>query len=397
MAAVRQAASQAVAASPHVCDTCGRAGAPTCGFCDLGSAFVPRPPVPSDAPSDAGNCEGSCHRAVAGSHAPDMATATKTLHCERVLFGHPARSCIRRNVKFYIESGETARVTFEFQHKSRTSDIFRRLLTHDTRGSFCKDDITCVQMQDGSADGALPSLLLWGRPRVQPAWLGSELDGDCIVIELAAGFDREALDLLCDAPQLTLTKASELFLLAEKHLLHQRERRVVALEAARASLDRREQSLDLRQTQLEAKEKEVVRERIQVSDERRRLMDAEQLLEREIFTQWSAMAHVETDHTIKETQTDEATTHKATRTEGENFVVNPEGMCVVCLGESYLNSHNFLGESYLNSANPSSSQRPQALRARDSPSRPSDLPRVRLNPWVVEKSQIWHANVLVNT
>ena len=352
-----------------------------------------------------------------------MATTTKPLRCERVLFGHPARSCIRRNVSFYMESGETARVTFEFQHKSRTSDIFRRLLTHDTRGSFCKDDITCVQMQDGSADGALPSLLLWGRPRMQPAWLGSELDGDCIVIELAAGFDREALDLLCDAPQLTLTKASELFLLAEKHLLHQRERRVVALEAARASLDRREQSLDLRQTQLEAKEKEVVRERIQVSDERRRLMDAEQLLEREIFTQWSAMAHVETDHTIKETQTDEATTdeattamarvetdhttketqtddattHKATQTEDENFVVNPEGMCVVCLGESYSNSHNFLGESYLNSANPSSSQRPQALRARDSPSRPSDLPRVRLNPWVVEKSQIWHAHVLVNT
>ena len=159
------------------------------------------------------------------------------------------------------------------------------------------------------------------------------------MIELAADFDREALDLLCDAPQLTLTKASELFLLAEQHLLHKRERRVVALEAARAGLDRREQSLDLRQAQLEAKEKDVVRERIQISDERRSLMDAEQLLDREIYSQWSAMARVQTwspfttkgtqtdvqtDCPTKETQTDEATTHKATQTD-ENFGVNPEG------------------------------------------------------------------------
>ena len=285
MPAVRQAASlqpaaaaQAEAASPHVCHSCGRAGAPTCGFCDV---LRPPRPVPSGMPSDA----GSCHRAVAGSHAPDMAAATNTLDCERVLFGHPARSCVWRNVSLCIESGESAGVTFKFCDPRRRY-WNRLLLGHDARGwhgLFSKDDITCVQMQDGSADaGVLPSLLLWGRlPRVEPVWVnGAWLNGDCIVIELAAGSDCRALGLLCGVPQpLSLTKAAELFLLAEKRLLFQRERRVLALEAARASLDRREKSLDLRQAQLEAKEKEVVRDRIQVSDERIRLVDAERLLD----------------------------------------------------------------------------------------------------------------------
>ena len=157
-------------------------------------------------------------------------------------------------------------------------------LIHDVhRRLFRAADISCMKTHDGSAGtcGDMPPSVLL---RTKTAWRGRYESHPCedeaarkgyrpgtdwVVIELERDFDPAALQLLRDEPalrelhqQLAVADYSEareavdLILQAERRALFLRERKVLALESAKAHLDRREQALDERQAALEAKEVE---------------------------------------------------------------------------------------------------------------------------------------------